>query len=92
VTIGIPRYARNFKNKLKLRQNNSLLFLIFSGFVFVAGFARLVALEEEDLAKAFIGIDFGRQRGAVRDFQCDKAFPLRLKGRYVYDDAAAGVS
>jgi hypothetical protein len=76
---------------LQFRQHDPRLLLLFSCLVFVAGFARLVALEEENLAKAFIGIDLGRQGSTVGNLKRDKAFPLGLKRRYVYDDAAAGV-
>jgi hypothetical protein len=76
---------------LQLRQHNPCLLLVLPGFISVAGFARLVALEEEYLAQAFIGIDLGWQRGAVGNFQRHKAFPLGLKGRYVHNNAAARI-
>src|SRR5579864_9131890 len=73
--------AARYKKPLQLRQHDPTLLLVFSGFVFVAGFARLVALEEEDLAEAFIGIDFGRQRRGIGDFQSDEPFPFGFKWR-----------
>jgi hypothetical protein len=76
---------------LQLGQHDSLLFLVLAGFVFVAGFAGFVALEEEDLAEALIGVDLGRQRSGIGDFQSNKAFPFGLKGSHVHDNAAAGI-
>lgn len=52
---------------LQLRQNDPGLLLVFAGFVSVADFAGFIALEEKNLAEAFIGINFGRQRRAVGD-------------------------
>src|SRR5207237_7916722 len=66
--------------------------LIFAFAVGVAGLADLVGLEKENLAEAFVGVDFGGQWSGVGDLQSDKAFPLRLKRRDVHDDAAAGIS
>jgi hypothetical protein len=78
--------------QLQLGQHDSLLRLIFPFAIFVAGFADLIGLKEQDLAEAFVGVDFCGQRRGVRNFEGDEALPLRLKGRDVDDDAAAGVS
>jgi hypothetical protein len=56
------------RDRLQLGQHNSLLLLVLAGFVFVAGFAGLVALEEENLAETFVGIDLGWQGRCIRDF------------------------
>src|SRR3954467_10680277 len=77
---------------LKLRQDYTGLLLVFAVLVLVAGLAGFVALEEEDLAQAFVGVDLCRQRGGVRDLERNEAFPFRLERGDVHDDAAAGVS
>jgi hypothetical protein len=88
-----PRAAvpHEYRDRLQLGQHDPCLLLVFAGFVFVADVGWLVALEEEDLAQALIGVNLGGQGRAIGDFKRDKAFPLRLKGGYVDDDAAAGV-
>src|SRR5215472_13315348 len=75
----------------KLWQDDSLLSLVLSFSVGVAGFADFVGFEEDDLAQAFVGIDSRRKRRSVRDFEGDESFPLGLERGHVDDDAAAGV-
>src|SRR5436305_4550926 len=77
---------------LQLRQYDSLLCLVFSFTVGIAGFADFVRLEENDLAKTFISVNARRQGRAVGNFQGHEAFPLRLKRGHVDDDAATGIS
>src|SRR5579862_5691681 len=79
------------KQGLKLGQHDSLLRLIFPFTVGVAGFTDLVGLEKDNLAESFVGVDPCRKWGGIRDFQRDEAFPLRLEGRHVDDDAATGI-
>jgi hypothetical protein len=45
------------RQTLQPRQYDSLLLLVFSFAVGITYFARLIALEEQDLAQTFIGID-----------------------------------
>ena len=78
-------------SSLQLWQNDSLLRLVLAFAVSVAGFTNLVGLEEDDLAKALVGINSRRERRGVRDLQRYEAFPLGLERGHVHDDAAAGV-
>jgi len=45
---------------LQLREHNSLLRLILSLTILIAGLANLIRLEEENLAEAFVGVDLRR--------------------------------
>jgi hypothetical protein len=63
--FSVPPCLRGEDFSSQFGQHDSRLLLVFAGFVFVAGFARLVALEEQDLAESFIGIDLGGERRAV---------------------------
>src|SRR4029077_10401228 len=74
-----------------LRQGDAALALVFAGLVAVGDFAGLVALQEQELRGAFVGVDLGRQRRGVGEFQGDVTLPLRLERRHVHDDAAACV-
>src|SRR5207302_2812253 len=76
---------------LQLRQYDSLLCLVFSLTVRIAGLADFVRLEENNLTQTFVGIDTCRQGGAVGNFQGHEAFPLRLKRGHVDNDAATGI-
>src|SRR5947199_9679269 len=76
---------------LKFRQHDSLLRLVFAFAVGVANFADFVGLEEEDLAQAFVGVDAGRKRRRVRDFQGAEASPLGLEWGEVDDNAQSSV-
>ncbi len=76
---------------LQLREDDGLLFLVFAFFVGVGNFAFFVGFEEEDLGKTFVGVDLGREGRGIGNFEGDEAFPFRLKGGDVDDDAAAGV-
>src|SRR6185312_5778777 len=75
----------------ELRQHNSLLTLVLALAISVAHFADFISGEEENLAEAFVGVDFGRQRRGVRNLEGNEAFPLRLKRGDVHDNAATGV-
>src|SRR5207248_2711144 len=77
--------------RLEFRQHNALLRLVFAFAVGVAGFALLVRLEEDDLAKPLVGVDLGRQRRGIGNLKRHKTFPLRLKRGDVHDDAAARI-
>src|ERR1700741_4193002 len=74
-----------------LRQRDALLTLVFSAAILVRGLAHLVGLEEDHLRHAFVGVDLGRQRRRVREFERHEAFPFRLERRHVHDDATARV-
>jgi hypothetical protein len=50
-----------------------------------------VGFEEQHLRAAFVGVDLRRQRRGVGELERHVAFPLRLEGRDVDDDAAARV-
>src|SRR5689334_8784267 len=76
---------------LQLWQYDSLLCLVFAFPISVAGLADLIRLEEYDLAEALIRINPGGERRSVRDFESDKSLPLRLEGRHIHNDAAAGI-
>src|SRR3546814_2903085 len=71
----------------KLGQRDALLPHIFPRAVGVARLARLVTLEEQELARAFIGIDFGGQGGGVRKFERHMPFPAGFERGDVHDDA-----
>ena len=73
------------------REDDALLRLVFAFFVLVADFAIFVGDEEEDLTKAFVGVNLRRERCGVADFQRDEAFPFGFEGRDVDDDAAARI-
>src|SRR5919106_46229 len=75
---GLPRRFAPRNGGLELRQRHALLAHIFAGAVGVAHLARLVALEEQELARAFVGIDLGRKRGRVREFERHMALPAGL--------------
>src|SRR2546427_2709286 len=77
--------------ELNLWQDDALLRLIFSLLVFVRGLASLIRLEEDDLAKAFVGIDPRGQRGGIGNLEGDEALPLGLERCDVDDDAAARI-
>src|SRR5512147_199149 len=74
-----------------LGQRDPALTLVLAAAVLVAGFADLVALEEQHLRAALAGVDLGRQRCGVAELQRHVAFPLRLERRDVDDDPAARV-
>ena len=65
--------------------------LVLALLVGVRDLARLVALEEEHLGDALVGVDLGGQRRGVGDLEGDDALPLRLERRHVHDDPAARV-
>src|SRR3546814_19334682 len=65
---------------------------IFAGAVRIAGFTWLVALQEEELARAFVGVDLCGQRRGIGKLQRHMTFPARFQRSDVNDDAAAGIS
>jgi len=65
--------------------------LILALAVGVADLAGLVGTEEENLAQPFVGINPGRKRCSVRDFQCHESLPLRFEWRYIDDDSATRI-
>src|SRR6186713_3115351 len=73
------------EQSLYLRQRHTRLLEVLPLLIRVRPFARLVALEEQDLRDAFIGVDLRRQWGRVRDLERDEAFPLGLERRDVHD-------
>src|SRR5690606_33262095 len=72
-------------------QRNPPLGLVLPALVLVRRLAHLVALEEQHLRDALVGVDLRRQRRGVRDLDGHVPFPLRLERRDVDDDAAARV-
>src|SRR4051812_35640990 len=76
---GLPRRCAPRNDDLKLGKGHALLAHIFAGTVGVADFARLVALEEQELARAFVGVDLGRERRGVGEFESHMPFPAGLK-------------
>jgi hypothetical protein len=48
-------------------------------------------LQEQELARALIGVDLGGKRRGVGKFQRDMAFPARFQGGDVHDDPAARI-
>src|SRR6476661_6051773 len=62
---GLPRRFAPRNDYLELRKRHALLPHIFAGTVGVADLARLVALQEQELARALVGVDLRRQRGGV---------------------------
>src|SRR3546814_658273 len=48
---------------------------IFAGAVRIAGFTWLVALQEEELARAFVGVDLCGQRRGIGKLQRHMTFP-----------------
>src|SRR5688572_12834118 len=73
------------------RQGHAALTLILAGAIAIGGLAGLVALQEEKLRRALVGVDACRQRCRIGELQRHVAFPLRLERRDVDDDAAARV-
>ena len=76
---------------LEAGEDDTALGLVLALFVFVAYLAGLVAFEEEYLAEALVGVDFGGERRGVADLKSDETFPFGFEGSDVDDDAAAGV-
>src|SRR5438132_5338968 len=74
-----------------LGQGEDLLGLVLALLVRVGGLGLLVALEEEHLGDALVGVDLGGQGRGVRDLERDDALPLRLEGRDVHNDPAARI-
>src|SRR5205085_7222937 len=89
--VDTPEWTKWTRARSELREDDPLLRLVLPFAIGVAHFAGLIRLEEQDLAQAFVGVDTRGQWRGVRDFERDKAFPLRLKRRDVHNDAAARV-
>src|SRR5688572_20916840 len=81
-----------FAGLVHLGQGQAGLVLILACLVGVTGGTDALALEEDELCDALVGVDLGRQGGGVGDFEGDLALPLGLDGGHVDDDAAAGIS
>ena len=64
---------------------------IFARAVGIAGFARFIALEEQKLARAFIGVNLCWQWRRVGKFKRHMPLPTRLKRGDVYDNPAARI-
>src|SRR4051812_24818949 len=79
-------------NALKFWQDDSSLRLVLSFTIGVAGFANFVRLEENNLAKAFVGVDPRRKRRGVGDFEGDESFPFGLERGHIYDNSATRIS
>ena len=74
-----------------LRQGDAALALVLAAPVLVGDLARLVALEEQQLGHALVGVDLRRQVGGIGELEGDVALPLGFERRDVDDDSAAGV-
>src|SRR3954447_7467874 len=75
----------------QLRQRDAALRLVLALLVLVRLLARFVALEEQHLCDAFVGVNLCRQRRRIRDLDRHVPFPFRLERRHVDDDPAARV-
>src|ERR1043166_7974665 len=73
---------------LQPRQGDPALAHVLAGAVGIADLARLVALEEQELAGALVGVDLGGQRRGVRELEGDVALPPGLERGDVDDDPA----
>lgn len=87
----LSRMCNHHLRRLEARQRHAGLAHVFARAVGVGDFAGLVALEEQELAGTFVGVDLCGQRGGVGEFQRDVAFPLRLQRGDVDDDTSARV-
>src|SRR3546814_15444501 len=67
------------------------LFRSLATAILVGSFAYLVGLEEQHLRHALAGVDLGRKRRGVAEFQGHVALPLGLQRGTVDNDPAAGV-
>src|SRR3979411_2099413 len=83
--------VRRLKSMSEFRQHDSLLRLILAFTVRVTHLAHFISLEENDLAQTLVGVDLRRQGCGVGDLERDETFPLRLEGRDIHDNPAAGV-
>src|SRR5205814_2377786 len=80
------------KSKSELWKRHALLPHIFAGAVGVADFARFVSLEEQELTRAFVGIDLGRKGRGVGKFERHMPLPAGLERRDVHNDPAPRIS
>src|SRR6266498_5200714 len=73
--------------KLQSRRHDPNLIEILALLLIIRGFAFLVALEEQHLPNALVGVDSGRQRRAIRQLQRHIAAPARLEWRCIKYDS-----
>src|SRR3954454_13213698 len=76
---------------LELGQGDAGLSHILALAVGIGDFGLLGALQEQELADAFVGVDPRRQRRRVADLQRHVALPFRLEWRDVHEHAAPRV-
>src|SRR5450756_2702970 len=78
-TLSDSRLPSHFMTAFPLRcgsrswQRHAALALVFATSIFVAGFTDFVALKKQDLGTTFTGVDLGRQRRRVAEFERDIA-------------------
>src|SRR6185437_196908 len=72
-------------------KHDTLLLLIFALAIGIADFAGLISPEKQNLAQSLVGVNLGRQRRGIGNFQGHKAFPFRLEGSYVHNDSATRI-
>src|SRR5262245_55942918 len=80
-----------FPRSIDPGERQTRLVLVLAALVRIADGADAVGLQKDDLRDAFVGVDLGRKRRGVGDFQRDAAAPLRLERRYVDDYPAARI-
>lgn len=74
------------------REGHAPLPHVFARAVLVARLTTFVALQEQELARALIGINLGRKWRGVGELQRDMPFPARLERGDVHNDPTACVS
>src|SRR3989344_4765137 len=63
---------------------HALLALILPAAILIRSLADLVALDEDHLRHAFVGVDFRGQRRGVGEFERDVPFPFGFERSYVH--------
>lgn len=72
-------------------EGQAALILVLATLVGVALFADFISLKEDELCDAFVGVNFGGERGGVADFECHLAAPFGLERGDVDDQTATCV-